>query len=310
MKNVFTYVLIMLLLVALFGCRGEQPPEEIPFSAETLYTEFTSISEGGHGVLDVTFNQREEPEVYINENAAPTKTVEVLGVSYELTYKESVLFGNTEVPADVYVVPNMEIPSGVYFNADTGEIIRYHYMPYTAELATEQEYLAFIETVLGHEISDEYDYACTTHYYEKTENEFRSRVEDGFIVCEGNRELGDYSFYYTKSLNGVKLPDHISANFLDGYFLLEMMETEEDSDKYSNITSNIDRINEHIQDSISQHINDGYVCKKIDIVSHSIVFEDNAYKVLSNIEITFSLEDMDGDLVMILQTTTGWNQSE
>ena len=46
------------------------------------------------------------------------------------------------------------------------------------------------------------------------------------------------------------------------------------------------------------------------ICSQSIVLEDNEYKVLSNIEITFSLEAMDGELMMILQTVTGWNQPE
>ena len=311
MKKLKISLILIVALGVLMSCQANRDQAHA-FSADTLHTELRSVSEGGEGVFRETVPSMQEPEPYQNANAELTKQIEVLGVQYDLTYQESVLFGDTAIPTDIYALQNLEEPSRVFFDASTGEILKYHYLPYTQSLVSEQDYISFIQSVLGGAISDDYDYICTTHYYEQNEDGVRSRVEDGFIVCGENQRLGDYSFYYTKSLNGLELPDYISANFLDGYFLIEKMETEENKAAYADIASNLDTINAHIEQVISQAMNEDILCKNVEVSSQRVIHQEEQVKILSNLVVTFS-RNSDQDAVefqMVVQTVTGWGDSD
>jgi hypothetical protein len=316
MKKTVCISVFIFIFVMVSGCSSIDMPDNIvsdvttdeAFGAvETMKTEFCSVSDGGESLFTIAMSPRKEPDVLLNENADPTKRIEVLGVSYDLVYKESVLFGDTEILADVYVIKNSDEPSMALFDANTGDVLKYHYFPYTQELIAEQDYIAFIESVIGTVPSD-YDYQCTTHYYEQGENQIRSRSEKGFIICGENQSLGDYSFYYTKSENGVVLPDHISACFIDGYFLIEKIETGKSIDQYSHITSSTQTIREHLEDQIELHLNNSIDCKFIEILNQSVICQNGEIKLLSNIKVSFTYKN-DGEqniYQVIVQTITEW----
>ncbi len=173
------------------------------------------------GDWEKTYGEKEYTENGIEKNV----TVDVFGKEYTGIYKNSAQLPRSDTKVRVYALQGVE-DAVVMVDVKTGNVVEYVGIPYDAsKLKTEADYKKAIESIVNTTGKlSAYDYKATTHYYETGEDGIRSRVVDGFKVCEENETIGTYSFYYTKSLGEYKLPDHVSVEFYNGCVNVEVYE--------------------------------------------------------------------------------------
>ena len=201
------------------------------------------------------------------EKAKKEIAVDLWGTEYTGIYTETVTLPRSDTRVHVYDLENSERGS-IIVDAKSNQILEYSLVPYDAsKLKTEKDFMDVINAMVGDRVDlSEYDYKCTTHYYDIGENGIDSSVVDGFRTCTAeNEKLGAYSFYYTKSVDGIKLPDHVSFDFdIDGNHLtLEIYEYGYDEEIFAPLLKNMDEIKASIEKHLTDNVKDE--CTIVDI---------------------------------------------
>lgn len=171
---------------------------------------------------------------------------------YNAKYTNSISLSYCDIEANVYTVNNFE-NAKILINSKDGRIIKYHNFPYNKDLKNEQDYISFIEELVGEKTDlSKYDYKCTTHYYVKSEQMTRSTVDDGFLDGNNNRKIGTYSFYFTKKINNVKTMEHVTAEFYkdvedNKVFTLEIYDLQYEEGIFGEILDKMPDVQNNIQ---------------------------------------------------------------
>ena len=194
-------------------------------------------------------------------------TVDLWGTEHMGIYTETVTLPRSNTRVHVYELENSEFGS-IMVDAKSNQIVEYSLVPYDAsKVKSEKDFTDMIDAMVGDRVDlSEYDYKCTTHYYSFSEYGMNSSVVDGFRLCdEKNEKLGSYTFYYTKSVEGIKLPDHVSVEFdINSKSLtLEIYEYDYDEEIYVPLLENMDSIQKSVENHLRDSVKDG--CKVVNI---------------------------------------------
>ena len=155
-----------------------------------------------------------------------------------------------------------------------------------------------------HDVS-KYKYSCSTHYYSESSKGFSSQEVDGFRILKENESLGTRSFYYTKSKNGFRLPDHIAVEFYfyDKTFSLEVYEYDYDLKDYSTLINRMDDVKKSVEDHLRENLKDGYVIESINHGKKNIFIQDGVPYVMVTSTVTYIYHGQ--TYSTLIQTITG-----
>lgn len=333
MKKIFALVLGIILSFAMFGCDQVENDSQTSESTDTLEilendTQETVEDETQEALEDDTapilFDivlQKSDTEdygiieddnavdwgatVFQDASAQQEMEITILGNKYELEYLESAYLPLNAYPVHAYKIKGTEY-SKVIISAETNKVVEYCNIPIDVSYSTEQEYISFIQDFIGQSFDlKEYQYKCTTWHYIFSENAMRSRVEDGFHVCTENEKWNSYSFYFDKEVNGIKTLEHISVEFFEDSFYIEMYDFNYEDNVYIQILSMIDSLQESLNEYIKSNVVEDYVITNVDVIDNTLFIRNGLPYIQSRINVEFSYKDEDESMVQLLSTIAG-----
>ena len=212
-------------------------------------------------ILNANETDRYNSNEYYDILAAYHISKSIFGKSYDLSYINSARFAFTGREVDVYSVKGID-DARVMVDKKSREIIKLHAFPYeSVDFSDEESYLNYIKEGVGDSINlNDYEYSVETHYYHTLPNAMESKTVNGFIKCEGDYLLGDYCFYFSKSINGVYIEDHVTAEFYAKRSLLYFECISNNNSDYDDetITSMIEDQSNTVYNYVNEYINDRY----------------------------------------------------
>lgn len=233
----------------------EETPDETP--GDPLGKEEIQmwVMDGDHTMFD-------EVE-FIDSNAAKTITTEIMGVSYTLPYKNSVVMELTGIKAHVY---GDDYTVQVFVDAESGKIIKYNNIPYAENFNTEDEYKSFIAGLIDSNIDlSLYNYFCRTWYTIEEDVDYGTRsrimVTNKFYAPESENEYVDYySFEFIKKAGDVLTKDCISVTVFtsSGKISVETYALGYDEDDFSEILSHVDEMTEFARNYAEAYLSNRY----------------------------------------------------
>lgn len=246
-------------------------------------------------------------EIFIDESATPNLMVSILNDQYELEYVESAYLPLTEYPVHTYKIKGEEYAK-IIFSAHTGQIVEYVNIPMKIAYSSEREYIDFIQSLIGNTYDiTEFEYnKCSTWHYVFSENAMSSTVEDGFHICSENERWVSYSFYYDKRINGIKTVEHISAEFFEDSFSLEVYDFNYESDEFVRMFHVMDSLTNKISSYLRSNISEKYVVTKIDIKNQEFFIRDGVPYVISNIDMNYSYLASSDEFIQRVNTVSGF----
>lgn len=299
MKKIYISISSILVVVSvlLCGCQSEKPKE--------LETVIYSTSEGG-----VVFNTNEktcekfQALTYTENISKSTILIDILGAKYTGIYKATVKLPRSDIEVYDYEIQGRE-HSRVLIDTKTNAIVRYVNIPHNENLTDENDHIAFIKKMLGenHNLG-KYDYECKTHYYSRNPGEIRSQFVDGFRILEENDRLGSYCFFYTKSKNGVRMQDYITAEIGEDSFWLDIHEPGYETEKFSPILDRMDEVEKATETHLKDNLYDGYTLVSIEYTGKRVFIMDGIPYVLITSNITFTTKSGE-EYTSVIQTITG-----
>lgn len=244
---------------------------------------------------------------YTDENATQTISKEILGVTYTFNYSGSAILPRSDMNVHVYKTQE-ENPIVIFIKTDTGEIVEYNNVPYEGKFNSEEEYVAFLRSFIGTRADlDSFDYKCSTHHYTTTKNGFSSSLAEGFQLpyetAEEKREINSYFFFYSKRLNGVILPEFISAEIETGGRLY--IEIYDFNVQYAQIASTIECVpylNSKIEEYLRENAKEGYMISDIIFECRSLFVKNGICYILDDIIIEYS--DLNGEAALVIPFQT------
>lgn len=305
--TILTVATALLLILSLVGCKASETDMETQKPA-TPPRELETVIFGSSENDTIFYNAgstKFDSKVYKENVANPTITVDILGTKYTGVYEETAKLPKSDVTVFNYSIKDTE--SGrILVDSNTGDVLEYIGIPCTQELITEKDYVDFINAVLqGRSYLNQYDYKCTTHYYTFAEKEIRSQVVDGFRICGENEKIGTRSFYYTKSIEGIKLPNHISAEFFNGMFSLEIYEYDYTAEDFSSIISRIGEVETSIDKHLKDNVKDGCSIISIEHKNKSVLVQNGVAYIAITSDVTYKSAYYNEPVSIFVQTITG-----
>ena len=240
-----------------------------------------------------------------------TKTITILDETFELEYLESV-----KLPLNGYLVHTYAVKGQQYakvlFSAETGRVVEYVNIPMKISYSTEAEYLEFIKSVVGESVDIEkfkYD-KCTTWHYVFYDNGTESTVDDGFHVCGENERWVAYSFYFDKYLGEMKTLEHISAEFFEDAFSLEIYEFGYKQEMFEILTDKTPELFDNIGSFLSANISKDYTVSDFDVVGQVLFFREGKPYIKSVVEVSCASSDKDGAIVQRVEIIAGLSEEK
>lgn len=220
---------------------------------------------------------------FISNEVARTKNISILDFDYTLSYDTSAILPKSDITVHDYTIEGFS-DARVWIDSKTHKVVKYINIPHTLSAFSEKECIDLIKMLIGEKYDlSVYDYKCTTHYYSYSDKSMRSQVVDSFHVCEDNEKLGRYTFYYTKSVHGVKIEDHISLEISDDRFSLDIYDLGCSDDYYQEILKEFTKTD--LEYSLKQHfktnIQDKYSYKDININSYQLFIKNQKPYILA-----------------------------
>lgn len=311
MKKYLSCLIIFFLCFALVSCdfdntyfdkNGQKEPEESSLSISNPQGEhsgqYFEISLSGNNFEDyVIFKDFEAVDfsatTFKDKAATQSLEITILGNHYELEYLESAYLSLNAFPVHEYKIKGTE-DSRVLISAQTGKVVKYLNIPIKISHTSEQEYKAFIQEIVGGQCDlADYQYHCTTWRYIFTDTSMTSSVKDGFYVCADNEELGAYSFYFDKEISGIKTLEHISAEFDEDSFSLEMYDFNYESSTFDRILGAMDVLQKEMRGYFESKISDEFTVTNIEGISHTLFIRNGIPYVKSSVNVEYSGENED-----------------
>ncbi len=303
MKKLFLIILALACGMILLSCQnanGSQSNES---------TEGETVSANNDYIVEAMLYQTSEDyifqgetvtgfdaQTYQDDKADATLSVTLGGQQYLLAYEESAVLPLSDISVHTYkydyTVESKTKTMRVLVDTQSGQPVKCSNVPLSAELDTEQDYVEFVKSMMPPTTNWEaYAYECTTHFYTEGENLFRSQVVDGFHICSENETLGTYSFYHTKSVNGIKTIEHISAEIDDDSFSIEFIdlakqgwydgETGLVAKEYSNQINALENSHEaSVNACLQSCVQSGYSATKITITDRKLFYKNGKVYML------------------------------
>ena len=295
MKKAFIILFVIILSLNFAGCQfNNSPQNDSNNSSEYVFDTvlYKSESELFTVVEDEDYVDF-DAEVFVDKAANQTINLQILNNEYTAKYVESVklpLCGETVHTYSLSESSNIK----VLIDA-TGKIVKYINLPINTSLSTEQEYKDFIQNLVGETVKlSKYDYKCTTWHYIFSDNGMESKVEDGFHICGDNERFSSFSFFFDKSINGINSLEHISAEFTNDSFTLEIYDWGYETEPLAQLlqkAENIENI-ENVDDQFSKFFNDhtkkGYFVKEYEIRSQKLFFRNGILYLYSSLDIVYA----------------------
>jgi len=240
-----------------------------------------------------------------DKSASPSLEITILGNDYELEYLESAYLPLNAFPVHTYKIKGTEY-SKILICAQTGKIVKYSNIPIKVSYKTEQEYKAFIQELVGqqYELAD-YQYKCTTWRYIFTDTSMRSNVEDGFFVCANNEKLASYSFYFDKEIGGIKTLEHISAEFSEDSFSLEIYDFNYENNTFIRILNAMNALQIELRNYLGSEVSEGFIITNTNVISHTLFIRNGIPYVNSCVDVEYSRENENDKYVQRVQTIIG-----
>ena len=237
----------------------------------------------------------------------PTKNITILNETYELDYLES-----ARLPLNGYLVHTYQVKGYKYakvlFSADTGKIVEYVNIPIKVTYSTETEYVELIKKILGEDCDiDEFKYnKCTTWHYVFSEKGMSSTVENGFHICGENEEWRAYSFYYDKYIDGIKTIEHITAEFFDGKFSMEMYDFDYEKEQFTALIDKTPAFNDNIGAFLNSKASKDYVMTKFDVIGQEFFIRNGLPYVRLNVDAKFTMVNEKDELIQYVELLIGF----
>lgn len=243
-------------------------------------------------------------KTFQDKSAKPTLEIRILGEDYELEYIESAHLPLNAYPVHKYKIKGTEY-SEILISAETDKVVKYSNIPIKVLYTTEHEYKAFIQEIVGDEYAlSDYQYKCTTWRYIFTDDSMSSNVTDGFYVCGNNEKLGSYSFYFEKEIGGLKTLEHISAEFDEDSFSLEMYDFNYESSTFDRILRTMDAWQEKMQNYLRAEVSNEFTVGNIEAISHTLFIRNGIPYVKSHINVEYSRTDENDTYIQRVETVT------
>ena len=223
-----------------------------------------------------------------DKSATSTLEITLLGNKYELEYFESAYLPLNAYPVHAYKIKGTEY-SEILISAETGKVVKYSNIPIKVLYTTEQEYKAFIQEIVGQQYALlDYEYKCTTWRYIFTDDSMKSNVADGFHVCEDNEILASYSFYFDKTIGRLETLEHISAEFGEDSFSLEIYDFDYEDNVFVSILSYMNAWQKEMQNYLGSEVSDGFTVSNIESISHTLFLRNGIPYVKSYVNVEYS----------------------
>lgn len=284
MKKIFVLIIFLSILVILCnGCQGKTDTLKNSRFDTVLY----KITEE-YQIFRKECTTVFEPKEFVSTTAKQTLNKTILGTEYKFVYEKSTTLSIADLSVDVYKIEGTEY-SRILVNPQNGEIVKYIAIPYDKKLTTEQEYIDFIKNFLQSKFElSQYDYKCTTHYYEISDAGIWSKVVDGFINCDEKDRFGSYTFYYTKLINGVKTGENIVADIKDDKFTLQIYDLGYDTDMLNEAIELLPAVRADIEACLkAETVKEDHKITDVAIGSETIFVKDGVPHLLANVTVTF-----------------------
>ncbi len=297
-----TYILfvstIVIASLLLYSCQPNNSNNEL----KTIIYGLTENS----AVFNTNEKEYEKFEAceYKEDISKDTVTINILGTKYTGIYTKTVKLPRMDTEVYDYKLEGTE-NGRVLINTKTGAVVEYVCIPHNENLIAEDDYVNFIKQMIGNSCDlKSYDYRCTTHYYSFSSKAMSSEVVDGFRICEENDQLGSYSFFYSKSENGIRMPGHISAEIDEDTFYLEVYEYDYKSTVFPPILDKIDEVEASIENHLRNSLKEGFTLVSIEYGSKSVFVQDGNPYIMISSTVTYKTEHGD-EFSTIVKTITG-----
>ena len=267
MKKIITYLCTLVLLVTLFpGCGSSF---RYDFDLENAATDILGLPEGSNVFqLDADEGKQFDVQQYKQEGVPQTRTFTLLDQEFVGEYETTALLPESDVEVHAYRLKDTEF-GRIIVDTKTDKILEYNMVPYDLPAMTsEKEYLDFVHKVLEKIDLDSYDYKCETRYASTSDRGIRVTTVDGFRIMEENETVREYSFYYTKTVDGVQLPGSVAAEFdvtddSPSLVTFEMYEAEQENSAYKSVIDKMSEIEEKADEYMHQQLKENYTMKDI-----------------------------------------------
>ena len=310
MRKIIIFILTLSMLICLCACRQEQLNNNLGnasvINASDLekYTFDTVLYQSSTEDIPVINDTKSidfGSSVFIDSSAKQKFSVNILNERFTAEYTESAKLPLTADIVHTYTLKNTG--GKIMVSAKTGKIVEYINIPIKISYSTEKEYIDFISNFIGKSIDlTAYEYKCTTWHYLHYEDGFESKVEDGFHICSGNEKFSSYSFYFDKTLGGIKTLDHVSAEFFEDSFYLEVYDMGYESGHFAQLLQNLGSSNEVFDSYLDQNFKNDYVLNSYAVSSQTLFIRDGIPYIQTTLDIDFGHDEKDtfGTVIKII----------
>lgn len=205
---------------------------------------------------------------FIDPLAKQSIDVDIFGTVYKGNYITTAKIACSDITVHHYNLEGTE--SGhLFIDASTGKIVKYGAVPYNQnEFESESDYKNFIQKILNHDSNlSKYNYECVSQYYYQDPGNRGggSKTVNGFKNdCTEYERIGRYYFFYTQSVNGVQLEDHISANFSDRVFNIEIYEPNYDIEQFQPLFIRMEEAEKAVKYHLQKNVKEGVTVVSIE----------------------------------------------
>jgi hypothetical protein len=310
-KTHFIGSLLIASCLLLSGCTASTPSTTTPPKEEESKPIRTLLC--GNFLNEFLYTEKEyatqfDAGEYTDNTAPKTRQIELFGQTYDLTYRNSKHIEFTDLSVHIYdVVGEPDETGRVEFDTATGQVVSYFNLPFSHTMNTEEQFVAYIEELLGDQYDlSEYQFNCTTHYYAYFTEPYdimRSQEVDGFHILAENEKLGSYSFYYTKIIEGYATADSIFVDFGCDSISVGIYDLGYEKDDFADLLNSID------SDSVSAYlrsdVKQGYTIRNVNRSNARLFMKDGIPYLLTTSVITYTKEGSSEQFTTLKQTITG-----
>lgn len=299
MKKILCFAISAIIALSLFSCNAKKDDrvcfDTVVYSSPEEYSSFFKQANEATAFGAVEFK---------DDTAEKNKSITILGKEYRLTYETSATLPKSDIKVHNYTFDDL-VNARVLFDVESGEIVKYVNIPHTLKFSSELECKELIQSLIGEKYSlSDYEYKCTTHYYDIFDAGMHSQVVDGFHICDGDDKLGRYTLYHTKNVNGIKIGDHISGEFSRDSFSLEIYDLGHENDYYEEILK--DFRYEDLEYSLKEHfksnMQEKFVCDDVKIDNYQLFLKNGSAYILATSQVTVDRQGDTEDVVVTVQT--------
>ncbi|MBQ9099278.1 MAG: hypothetical protein IJY50_07605 [Clostridia bacterium] len=205
MKKLFCLLLTLCTLFCFSACQKEEDPQntEIPYKGD-LGTYIIGTSNGVSGLTE-NYEYPWSGGTFQNENALPTMTVTILGVTYTGTYSHSLI-----VKLNSYITDYYDCTDGTRFGVKSGTNTPVNLNLMTTEYFDTVPFLEDVQNPEDHAVAYAKDIA---EQYVDIAAYTLIPIDSSLYECEKNGVTYDMTFYYVtyaRIVNGIETSDYVA----------------------------------------------------------------------------------------------------